>query len=172
MSIYPNYILPIYAGVVFRPWSSIVSAIALILAEIGALNYFPKVGRIKGFQDVLIPMHTGTIQFNNIFLSYVCGKTAPKPQSTEKRARTAPNRAKQRQTAPKPRQPAPSPRQTAPNPRQTAPKPRPNHGKTAGRTAGNLTKTADISPKTAGKPRANCGQLDTTYVRTYVYTYK
>ena len=68
MSIYPNYILPIYAGVVFRPWSSIVSAIALILAEIGALNYFPKVGRIKGFQDVLIPMPTGTIQFNNIFL--------------------------------------------------------------------------------------------------------
>ena len=48
-----------------------MSAIALILAEIRALNYFTKVGRIKVFLTVLIPMRTGTIQFKNIFLSYV-----------------------------------------------------------------------------------------------------
>jgi len=68
-----------------------------------------------------------------------CGKTAPKPQ-TPNRGKPRPNRGK---------------------PRLNRAKPRLNHSKTAGITVGNLTKTADISPRTAGKLRA---------VRHYVRT--
>ena len=51
----------------------VVSAIALILAEIWALKYFTKVARIKAFWEVLSPLHTRTIHLHNIFISYVHG---------------------------------------------------------------------------------------------------
>ena len=35
------------------------------------LKHFTKVGRIKAFREVLMHTHTVTIQFNNVFLSYM-----------------------------------------------------------------------------------------------------
>ena len=67
----PQFHAAVFRHMVLWPWSHVMNAITLILAETRALTYSTKLGRINAFREVLIPTRTGTIQFNNIFLSFV-----------------------------------------------------------------------------------------------------
>ena len=56
-----------------------MSVIVLILAEIQELKYFTKVGRIKSFWEVLIPLLTGTISLtiSSYYIMCMCMPHVP-----------------------------------------------------------------------------------------------